>query len=239
MGGTGGGSGGSGDGSGSSGSGGSAWWPLLWAAVWAVFTEAWSILQYREMAARDARRRAELFPADAQQQVQQERQQHQHDMAAAAEADVAAGRGARTTEPVVSIIMPVLNEEAGIEEAIRYLQQQLHPSPAEIIVVDGGSRDGTVAAARRCGVRVLQAGRGRARQMNAGAAAARGELSGKGLGGMGCGQAGGYSVQHQAAHCCAFGCQAALPRSWPAARFFTSSARACPCLPAVHHCALW
>jgi glycosyltransferase involved in cell wall biosynthesis len=77
---------------------------------------------------------------------------------------------------LVSIIVPVLNEEAGIEEALQHLQHELHPAAAEVIVVDGGSTDRTVQLARRCGARVMHAGRGRARQMNAGAAAARGEL---------------------------------------------------------------
>jgi rSAM/selenodomain-associated transferase 2 len=47
---------------------------------------------------------------------------------------------------------------------------------AEVLVVDGGSEDGTAEAARPLADRVLEAPRGRARQMNAGAAAARGEV---------------------------------------------------------------
>jgi rSAM/selenodomain-associated transferase 2 len=45
-----------------------------------------------------------------------------------------------------------------------------------VIVVDGGSEDDTVAVAARLADRVLQSGRGRARQMNAGAGVAAGEL---------------------------------------------------------------
>lgn len=41
-------------------------------------------------------------------------------------------------------------------------------------MVDGGSDDGTPALARRLGARVISAGRGRARQLNAGARVARG-----------------------------------------------------------------
>ena len=47
---------------------------------------------------------------------------------------------------------------------------------AEVLVVDGGSEDGTADAARPLADRVLEAPRGRARQMNAGAAAARGDV---------------------------------------------------------------
>ncbi len=46
----------------------------------------------------------------------------------------------------------------------------------EVLVVDGGSRDRTVELARAAGATVLKAGRGRARQMNAGAGLARGEV---------------------------------------------------------------
>ena len=45
----------------------------------------------------------------------------------------------------------------------------------EIIVVDGGSRDATVAIARAAGARVIEAPRGRGTQLAAGAAAARGD----------------------------------------------------------------
>jgi glycosyltransferase involved in cell wall biosynthesis len=78
--------------------------------------------------------------------------------------------------PTVSIIIPVLNEELCIEATLRHVQRQLAPAASEVVVVDGGSSDATVALARRCGARVVQAGRGRARQMNAGAAAASGDI---------------------------------------------------------------
>ena len=132
--------------------------PLLWAAAgWAVLSEAWALLQYRRMQQRDSARRSELFPATATN---------------SAPPCPAAPLG----PPAVSIIVPALNEAAGIEQLLRYLQHNLQPAAAEIIVVDGGSSDATVALAQGCGVRVVQAGRGRARQMNAGAAAASGEL---------------------------------------------------------------
>jgi len=74
----------------------------------------------------------------------------------------------------LSIIMPVLNEAAGIEAALRALAP-LRTRGVEIIVVDGGSNDGTAELARPLADRVLSAPRGRASQMNAGAAAATGE----------------------------------------------------------------
>jgi rSAM/selenodomain-associated transferase 2 len=76
---------------------------------------------------------------------------------------------------MLSIVIPVLDEAAGIGDALRRLQP-LRQRGAEVVVVDGGSRDATVDVARPLADRVTSAGRGRAVQMNAGAAAARGEV---------------------------------------------------------------
>ena len=75
----------------------------------------------------------------------------------------------------LSIIMPVLDEAAGIEAALRALAPY-RARGAEVIVVDGGSSDNTVALARPFATQVLAAPRGRAEQMNAGAAAASGDV---------------------------------------------------------------
>lgn len=67
----------------------------------------------------------------------------------------------------------MLNEAIALPATIASAQQC---SGVEIIVVDGGSADDTVAIATKAGVRVLATGGGRAAQMNAGAAIAQGEV---------------------------------------------------------------
>jgi rSAM/selenodomain-associated transferase 2 len=74
-----------------------------------------------------------------------------------------------------SIIVPVLNEEAVLEQQLVHLSKQCTNVESEIIVVDGGSTDATVAIAQRY-ARVITSPRGRARQMNAGAAIASGDV---------------------------------------------------------------
>lgn len=75
----------------------------------------------------------------------------------------------------LSIIIPVLNEEAGIVATLQALSP-LRARGAEVVVVDGGSRDRTAALARPLCDRLMSAPRGRASQMNAGAGAARGDV---------------------------------------------------------------
>ena len=71
----------------------------------------------------------------------------------------------------ISVIVPALNEAPYITAT---LQSARRGRPHEILVVDGGSTDDTVALARAAGVQVIQSQPGRARQMNAGAAQAAG-----------------------------------------------------------------
>ena len=74
----------------------------------------------------------------------------------------------------VSIVVPALNEAGYVERTIRSGQRQ--EGPLEVVVADGGSTDATPARAAAEGARVIAAPKGRARQMNAGAARARGDV---------------------------------------------------------------
>lgn len=86
----------------------------------------------------------------------------------------------------LSIVIPVLNEATRIEECVEraHAQGRSSAQEVEVIVVDGGSSDGTVERARaladRLGpdvIRVIVAPRrGRARQLNAGAREAKGDV---------------------------------------------------------------
>jgi rSAM/selenodomain-associated transferase 2 len=75
----------------------------------------------------------------------------------------------------VSIIIPTLNEAKSLARTLRCLKQ-IEPPPWEILVVDGGSEDETIAIAKKAGVKVISAEKpGRASQMNEGAQKATGE----------------------------------------------------------------
>ncbi|MFO1372212.1 MAG: TIGR04283 family arsenosugar biosynthesis glycosyltransferase [Candidatus Competibacteraceae bacterium] len=77
--------------------------------------------------------------------------------------------------PHTSIILPVLNEDMHSVACLHALQP-LRAQACELIVVDGGSRDQTVALSKPLADLVIVSSRGRAAQMNAGAALARGEI---------------------------------------------------------------
>jgi rSAM/selenodomain-associated transferase 2 len=70
----------------------------------------------------------------------------------------------------VSVVIPALNEEELVAAAVRSVRDH-----AEVLVVDGGSADGTRAAAVAAGAEVVLTAPGRGAQMAAGARAARGE----------------------------------------------------------------
>ncbi len=75
----------------------------------------------------------------------------------------------------ISIVVPALNEAGGIRASLAALQP-LRARGHEVIVVDGGSTDGTMELAAPLADRVVAAARGRAVQQNAGAAAASGDI---------------------------------------------------------------
>jgi rSAM/selenodomain-associated transferase 2 len=77
--------------------------------------------------------------------------------------------------PFLSIVLPVLNEARLLGSCLENVRRSVG-AEAEIIVVDGGSTDGTRAIAEPFADRLITARRGRASQMNAGAEVARGEV---------------------------------------------------------------
>jgi glycosyltransferase involved in cell wall biosynthesis len=75
---------------------------------------------------------------------------------------------------MISIIIPTFNEAANLP---RLLEAIAGPGvPREILVVDGGSSDGTPEIAIRAGVACLGSEPGRGQQLVAGAAAASGDI---------------------------------------------------------------
>ena len=75
------------------------------------------------------------------------------------------------------MVIPALNEAAHLPRLLTRLNEGLSGHTGEITVVDGGSRDDTAAIAEAAGARVLRSPRrGRAAQLNYGAARARYEL---------------------------------------------------------------
>ena len=74
----------------------------------------------------------------------------------------------------ISIIIPVLNEAAIVQQTLEQLQ---HYCEVEIIVVDGGSQDNTVAIAQQMSIEVITVvGKSKAAQMNAGANVAKADI---------------------------------------------------------------
>ncbi len=75
----------------------------------------------------------------------------------------------------VSVIVPMLNESAQLPDLLTELLQ-CKRSGCEVILVDGGSTDQSAEQASALGFCVITSARGRAKQMNAGAAAATGDI---------------------------------------------------------------
>lgn len=77
----------------------------------------------------------------------------------------------------ISIIIPVFNEEAYIGRILKYLGLNTSiKNLKEIVVVDGGSTDGTISIANSYGATIINSEKGRAKQMNVGAKFASGEI---------------------------------------------------------------
>lgn len=87
--------------------------------------------------------------------------------------DLAVWEKARDASRALSVIIPTLDDAAQL--SVSYGHAAAVPT-AEIIVADGGSRDGTPGIARSLGAKVVISAGTRARQMNAGAAMARGDI---------------------------------------------------------------
>ncbi|WP_412986610.1 TIGR04283 family arsenosugar biosynthesis glycosyltransferase [Pontimicrobium sp. IMCC45349] len=77
----------------------------------------------------------------------------------------------------ISIIIPVLNEEATITKLLLHLKTHaITKSVIEVIIVDGGSTDHTIKLAKKGGATVLSTTKGRAKQMNHGVKYAKGDI---------------------------------------------------------------
>ncbi len=91
---------------------------------------------------------------------------------------------------LIAVVIPALDEAESIEDAISSVSSSVSGTPVpgvtessgsqdpaiEVIVVDGGSRDDTVVRARNAGARVISAQRGRARQLQVGYEASKGDV---------------------------------------------------------------
>ena len=81
-----------------------------------------------------------------------------------------------TNECIFSIIVPVLNEADQINPLIEHIHSQGFRRLYEVIVVDGDQQGGTIRIIQDKDVIAITTEKGRGRQMNAGAAVARGEI---------------------------------------------------------------
>lgn len=86
---------------------------------------------------------------------------------------VASSTDGTSSPPTISVVIPALNEARQLPAVLDTIQLA---NPVEVIVVDGGSADGTADVAEARGGRVVRATPGRSHQLNCGAAAATGEI---------------------------------------------------------------
>jgi len=77
---------------------------------------------------------------------------------------------------MVSVIVPVLQEGAPLLGFLDHLLARAREADAEIVVVDGGSTDGSAQAVLAAGLRLVRSKAGRGRQMNLGASMSGGSL---------------------------------------------------------------
>jgi rSAM/selenodomain-associated transferase 2 len=76
----------------------------------------------------------------------------------------------------VAVVIPALDEAGRIAEAIASAAPVDAQVDAEIVVADGGSRDGTPERATACGARIVRSSKGRAQQLEAGVHASDAEV---------------------------------------------------------------
>ena len=77
--------------------------------------------------------------------------------------------------PDLAIIVPMRNEIGVLPELLDHLRHW-QASGCEVVIVDGGSTDGSAEAARDAGLPVISSAPGRSRQMNAGVLATRADI---------------------------------------------------------------
>lgn len=76
---------------------------------------------------------------------------------------------------MIGVVIPTLNEAPYLPALLADLEKLRSTLPLDVVVADGGSTDDTPRWAERSGARLVRAPRGRARQLNAGAAVALGD----------------------------------------------------------------
>lgn len=79
-------------------------------------------------------------------------------------------------KPLISVIIPVLNEQKTLNDVLSYLRSLSYSHHIEIIVVDGGDDSGTLSVIRDEHTIKIKSPKGRGIQMVVGATTARGDL---------------------------------------------------------------